>query len=113
MASHIRYDVGDHIGTITIDRPEKRNAMTYAMLGDFHDAIRQASSDDAARVVILTGVPGAFCAGTDLSDLAGRPTDQRGRAPGSQRHDEWWPLLACPKPVIAAVDGPAVGMGAE
>jgi enoyl-CoA hydratase/carnithine racemase len=113
MGSHIRYDVTGNIGTITIDRPEKRNAMTYAMLGDFHDAIRQASSDDAARVVILTGVPGAFCAGTDLSDLAGRPTDQRGRAPGSQSNDEWWPLLACPKPVIAAVDGPAVGMGAE
>jgi enoyl-CoA hydratase/carnithine racemase len=110
--SHIRYEVDDDgIAVITIDRPEKRNAMTYAILRDFHDTVAAAGDDDRARVVILTGTGGAFCAGTDLSDLSDTPTDERGRAAGPQRAA--WPLVACPKPVIAAVDGPAVGMGAE
>jgi enoyl-CoA hydratase len=113
MGSHIRYEVADGTATVTIDRPEKKNAMTYAMLGEFIDAIGRASDDDAVRVVIVTGVPGSFCAGTDLADLATVPGEQRGlRGEAVERH-RWWPLVACPKPVIAAVDGPAVGMGAE
>jgi len=113
MASHIRYEVADHIATVTIDRPEKKNAMTYAMLGDFLEAIARAGTDQDARVVIVTGAPGAFCAGTDLSDLASTPNDQRAGRGGDREPARWWPIVACPKPVIAAVDGPAVGMGAE
>jgi enoyl-CoA hydratase/carnithine racemase len=111
-ARHIRYEVDDDgVAVITIDRPEKRNAMTYAVLGQFHDAVTAAGDDERARVVIVTGAGGAFCAGTDLSDLSETPTDERGTAAGPRRAA--WPLVACPKPVIAAVDGPAVGMGAE
>jgi enoyl-CoA hydratase/carnithine racemase len=110
MGQHIRYEAADGIGTITIDRPEKRNAMTYAVLRDFGAAIREAGEDDAARVVIVTGVPGSFCAGTDLADLDETPTDQRGGRGGGEAP---WALVACPKPVIGAIDGPAVGMGAE
>lgn len=113
MASHVLYEVVDGIATITIDRPEKKNAMTYAMLGDFIEVVRRAGSDPTARVVILTGVPGAFCAGTDLSDLASIPGEQRGLRGSAEERERWWPLVQCPKPVIAAVDGPAVGMGAE
>jgi enoyl-CoA hydratase/carnithine racemase len=108
---HIRYDVDDGIGLITIDRPEKRNAMTYAVLRDFKQAVADAGNDDDARVLIVTGAGGAFCAGTDLSDLADTPTGERGSRGGGE--GPVWPLVACPKPVIAAVDGPAVGMGAE
>ncbi len=112
--SSIRYERSDEIATITIDRPEKRNAMTFAVLGDFIDAVRQAGSDEKARVVILTGAGGAFCAGTDLADLASRPPENRGQLRGRpDETDRWWPLAVCPKPVIAAVDGAAVGMGAE
>ena len=113
--SHIRYGVVDRVATITIDRPEKRNAMTYAVLHDFHAAIARAADDNDAHVVILTGTGGAFCAGTDLSDLNDTPEDERGsrgRRDGGERPSPW-PIVACPKPVIAAVDGPAVGMGAE
>jgi enoyl-CoA hydratase len=113
MGEHIRYEVDAGIGTITIDRPEKRNAMTYAVLGDFLAAVRQAGTDDACRVLVVTGVPGAFCAGTDLSDLSGTPTEDRGLRGEAQDRGRWWPLVACPKPVIGAIDGPAVGMGAE
>jgi enoyl-CoA hydratase/carnithine racemase len=110
---HIKYDVDGYIATITIDRPEKRNAVTYAMLGELIGAFKRAGEDDSARVVILTGVPGSFCAGTDLADLATIPGETRGLRGQSSDHDLWWPAVSCPKPVIAAVDGAAVGMGAE
>jgi enoyl-CoA hydratase/carnithine racemase len=110
--SAIRYEVAEHIATITIDRPEKRNAMSYAVLGEFHDAVARAGTDAAVRSVVLTGAGGAFCAGTDLSDLAATPESERA-GQGRAASRAAWPLVACPKPVIAAVDGPAVGMGAE
>ena len=109
----IRYEAADGIGTITIDRPEKRNAMTYAMLAEFISTVRKAGADDDARVVIVTGAGGAFCAGTDLADLNTVPGSSRGVRGSAEETDVWWPLAACPKPVIAAVDGAAVGMGAE
>ncbi len=113
-AHHIRYDVdSDGIATITIDRAEKRNAMTYAMLGAFIDKVAQAGADDAVRVVIVTGSGGSFCAGTDLADLATIPGETRGVRGGAHEAGKWWPLVSCPKPVIGAIDGSAVGMGAE
>lgn len=113
MSEHIRYEVADCIGTITIDRPEKRNAMTFAMLAEFIETVRKAGTDDEARVVIVTGTGGAFCAGTDLADLNTIPGETRPVRGEAEESDVWWPLASCPKPVIAAVDGPAVGMGAE
>jgi len=109
----IRYEVEDHIGTITIDRPEKKGAMTYAMLGDFISTVHRAAADPDARVVIVTGAPGTFCAGTDLADLATVPGTERGVRGTAEEHDVWWPLVRCSKPVIGAIDGPAVGMGVE
>lgn len=109
MGEHIRYEVDDGVAVVTIDRPERRNAMSYAVLADFHEAVTRAGGDEAARAVVITGAGGAFCAGTDLSDLAATPAASRGRgdAPAG------WLMQLCPKPVVAAVDGPAVGMGAE
>jgi enoyl-CoA hydratase len=113
VTQYIRYHVDGGIGTITIDRPEKRNAMTFAMLAEFIETVRKAGADDDARVVIVTGAGGAFCAGTDLADLNTVPGETRPVRGEADESDVWWPLAACPKPVIAAVDGPAVGMGAE
>lgn len=115
MSDMITYEVEDHIARITLNRLEKRNAMTYSMLDDFHAAIRRAGEDEDARVVIVTGSGGSFCAGTDLSELSETAQEDRGRGerPTGTNEAPSWPLLACPKPVIAAVDGPAVGMGAE
>ena len=113
MAEFIRYETSGKVGTVTIDRPAKRNAMTYAMLGDFLDAVAEAGADESTAVVVITGVPGAFCAGTDLADLATIPGESRGLRGRSDEHDRWWPIVACAKPTICAVDGPAVGMGAE
>jgi len=109
----IRYEVADGVATITIDRPEKKGAMTYAMLGEFISTVHEAGRDDAARVVILTGAPATFCAGTDLADLETIPGKERGTRGTAEETDMWWPIVQCPKPVIAAVDGPAIGMGVE
>jgi enoyl-CoA hydratase/carnithine racemase len=113
MSDLIRYDVDDRVATITIDRPEKKGAMTYAMLGEFIETVHRAANDDAARVVIVTGAPGTFCAGTDLADLATVPGTERGVRGDAEQTDVWWPLVQCPKPVIGAIDGPAIGMGVE
>ncbi|HET6795268.1 MAG TPA: enoyl-CoA hydratase/isomerase family protein [Acidimicrobiales bacterium] len=115
---NIRYEVDDGLAVLTIDRPDKRNAMTYGMLNAFNEAVAAASGDADVRVLLLVGSGGAFCAGTDLSDLAATPEDQRGStgrpaAGGGEGRRTPWPLASCPKPVVAAVDGPAVGMGAE
>ncbi|HTH06499.1 MAG TPA: enoyl-CoA hydratase/isomerase family protein [Ilumatobacteraceae bacterium] len=109
----IRYDTDGKVGTITIDRPAKRNAMTYAMLFDFLEAVSVASADESTSVLVVTGVPGAFCAGTDLADLATVPGETRGLRGTAEERDRWWPLVECRKPTICAIDGPAVGMGAE
>ena len=108
----IRYEVTEGVATVTIDRPEKRGAMTYAMLEEFTACVARAGADEQVRVLLVTGVPGSFCAGIDLADLAGRDPGDRGRADGDGGGGV--PLLmGCPKPVVAAVDGMAVGMGAE
>ena len=113
-AEHIRFETdAEGIGVLTIDRPEKRNAMTYAMLNAFIGKVREAGESDAVRVLIVTGAGGAFCAGTDLADLATVPGENRGVRGGAQERGVWWPLTSCPKPVIGAIDGYAVGMGAE
>jgi enoyl-CoA hydratase/carnithine racemase len=103
----VTYQVRDSVAEITFRRPNKRNAMTWAMLHRFAELVERASSDDEARVVIISGSGGSFCAGMDLADLARVPPEERNRGPRS------WFVMHCAKPVIAAVDGPAVGMGAE
>ncbi|WP_181783166.1 enoyl-CoA hydratase/isomerase family protein [Pseudonocardia pini] len=105
----IRYEVASGVATLTIDRPAKKGAMTYAMLAEFTDRIDAAGADPEVGVLLVTGVPGSFCAGIDLADLASRSPDDRGG--GRQRGVP--ALMECPKPVVCAVDGMAVGMGAE
>ena len=113
LTEHVFHDVTDGIATITIDRPEKRNALTYPML----DAIRQAVVDDGAdpdvKAIIFTGTPGVFCAGTDLTALHDveedtDPEDRSSHTDGSQ-----WFWYDAPKPTIAAVDGACAGFGVE
>ena len=110
---YISYSSSEGIGTITIDRPEKRNAMTFAMLNELWEALDAAADDDGTRAIVLTGVPGAFCAGTDLSDLSATPEDERGGRGTRSTPRPAAPLMACPKPIVCAIDGPAIGMGAE
>ncbi|MGF1454369.1 MAG: crotonase/enoyl-CoA hydratase family protein [Alphaproteobacteria bacterium] len=113
-----------HVLTITLNRPEKMNAFTGVMLRELIEALDLADQDDAVRAIVFTGAGRAFCAGADLS--AGAETfDYDTRSGGaSQTVDYSDPrlrdggglltlrLFECLKPVIAAVNGPAVGVGA-
>lgn len=112
----IRYDVEDGILTITLHRPEKLNAFTREMLSELLDAFDRADADDDVRCIIMTGAGRAFCAGADLSsggstfDADGRDDRASGLHPdgGGQLTLRIFELT---KPIIAAINGPAVGVG--
>jgi enoyl-CoA hydratase/carnithine racemase len=114
----IRTDIADGVLTITLDRPDRLNAFTHVMRDELIEAFDVADSEDDVRVVIVTGAGRAFCAGADLEgggstfDVAtrsfhsfddGTPRDGGGEV--SLR------IYECTKPVIAAINGPAVGVG--
>ena len=71
MPDEVLYEVADRVGRITINRPERRNAMSYGVMQGLRDATTRARADDAVRVVVLTGAGDkAFCAGADLGGIA-------------------------------------------
>ena len=124
------YRVEDSILTLTLDRPDQLNAFTVTMARELVDAFTRASHDDTAGAVVVTGAGRAFCAGMDLSvggNVFGLDEDQQPTL--SDLHDRLddpaiadgvrdtggrvaLAIYACTKPVIAAINGPAVGIGA-
>ncbi len=126
----IRYDVADGIATVTLNRPDALNAFTVQMAQELIDVFGRAGADDDARAVVVTGAGRAFCAGMDLSvegnvfglDESQQPTPEDLLS----RYDDpaivdgvrdtggrvSLAVFECPKPVIAAINGPAVGVGA-
>ena len=103
----IRTGVVNGVATIEIARPEKKNALTMAMYQAMADAIEGAGRDPAVRAILITGQPGVFTSGNDLEDFMQRPP-QGGDSPV---YRFMLALLACEKPVVAAVTGAAVGIG--
>ncbi|HEV7232957.1 MAG TPA: enoyl-CoA hydratase-related protein, partial [Sphingorhabdus sp.] len=118
--TQILYDVVEGIATITLHRPEKMNAFTGTMMQELCAAFDLVDADDAVRVVIVTGHGDrAFCAGADLTPESGGQvfasgsavetlSDERVRDSGGRLTLR---IFQCKKPVIAAVNGAAVGIG--
>jgi enoyl-CoA hydratase/carnithine racemase len=113
----ILYDQADGVATITLNRPERLNAVTTTVIRELVQAFDQADGDDGVRVVIVTGAGRAFCAGADLggggATFAGGP----GRSERPEDHRDGGGLVTLrifdmKKPVIGAINGPAVGFGA-
>src|SRR5246127_3790214 len=121
------YNVADRIATITLNRPDKLNAWTAVMEQEVRSAIEEAERDENVRVIILTGAGRGFCAGADmslLSSVAESGVDERVRKQASSSSTSWpvdgvradfrkkysyFPAVG--KPVIAAINGPVVGLG--
>lgn len=101
-------EINDHVGTLTLNRPEKLNAVDPAACEDLLEALRMLAGADAVRVIVLTGAGRGFCAGADLSTL-GTQGDLLVRA----GKDIVMAIRTAPKPVLAAVNGPAAGGGAN
>ncbi|MDD2706124.1 MAG: crotonase/enoyl-CoA hydratase family protein [Acidocella sp.] len=109
----ILYDVRHGVLTITLNRPERLNAFTGTMSQELVAAFDAADADDNVRAVIVTGAGRAFCAGADLA--GGAETFSRAAAEGQVPRDiaglVALRIFRCLKPVIAAINGPAVGVG--
>ncbi|MGH2832471.1 MAG: crotonase/enoyl-CoA hydratase family protein [Solirubrobacteraceae bacterium] len=112
----IRYELTDHVLTITLQRPDRLNAFTPTMARELIAAFDAADADDAVRAIILTGAGRGFCAGADLGGGGGtfdwrervsaeQPTPRDGGGQVTLR------IFKSTKPVIAAINGPAVGVG--
>ena len=99
----------DGVLVATLNRPDTRNAFSGAMGKALGDIYRMADTDDAVRVVVLTGTPPAFCAGADFSN--GSEVFERSDAPAFSANPVNPPAWRIRKPVIAAVNGHAVGIG--
>jgi enoyl-CoA hydratase/carnithine racemase len=135
--SEIRYDVEDGVCTVTLNRPDRLNAVTPTTISELGEAWERADADDRVRAVIVTGAGRAFCAGADLgaggstfnygrASAGGAPAPRRpavrtasaarDRAATAEEHRDGGGIVTLrifdmKKPVIAAINGPAVGFG--
>jgi enoyl-CoA hydratase/carnithine racemase len=120
------YNVANRVATITLNRPDKLNAWTALMESEVRSHMESAEQDDEVRVIVLTGAGRGFCSGADmslLSAVAERGLDDRGRehvlhnegnrregvSADFQKRYSYFPAIG--KPVIAAINGPVVGLG--
>ena len=111
----ITTEVADSVLTITLNRPERLNAWTAQMGHELREAFDRADADEEVRAIIVTGAGRGFCAGADLT-AGGETFDSRKRESTGPARDGGGELtlriFRCTKPVIAAINGPAVGVGA-
>ncbi|HWC72661.1 MAG TPA: enoyl-CoA hydratase/isomerase family protein [Gemmatimonadales bacterium] len=110
MAAYDRIlvEITDHIGNVTLNRPEKANAFDPDMCDDLLEALRMLASADQVRVIVITGAGKAFCAGADLGVLG-----TQGHQLVTAGKDIALTIRNAPKPVLAAVNGAAAGGGAN
>lgn len=107
----IRADVADGVGTITIDRPDQRNALTSTVLAEISRMLDAWEADETVRGIVVTGSgPTAFAAGADISELARWDLTDGLAAPMQRLYDR---IQDFPKPTLAALNGVAMGGGLE
>jgi 2-(1,2-epoxy-1,2-dihydrophenyl)acetyl-CoA isomerase len=115
----LRAEIDDGVAVITMNRPDRRNAFSEAMVSALGAVLAQVETDEAVGCVVLTGAGGAFCAGGDVKSMAAQPADRgAGQALDARIHRQRLNqratsgrLWSMPKPTIAAIGGPAAGAG--
>lgn len=113
MTDVVIYEVSDGIATITLSQPEVRNAWTGGMVAALFQTVDTLGKDPDARVAILTGKGTAFSSGAYLKDERVHATSSIADYHEGKDNSIYDALMNCPKPIIAAVNGPAVGAGAS
>jgi enoyl-CoA hydratase/carnithine racemase len=111
----VLYRVDEHIATIALNRPERRNALNRQAYAEIEAAFLAATTDGAVRAVIVTGTDPAFCSGEDVKEMMTGEARSAPSATTSKARPTPAAMAAldCTKPVIAAVNGAAVGWGME
>lgn len=117
QSNAIEVRVDESVATITINRPQKRNALTRAMMEDLRVALHDTHQEKRVRSVVLTGAGSAFCSGRDVHEMLATDDDPmanmaRWGEEAQQVRELVLEMLQFPKPIIASVNGPAAGIGA-
>jgi enoyl-CoA hydratase/carnithine racemase len=114
---HTGYALADHVLTITLNRPQRRNALNWRAYEELESAFLAAAADPDVRCVIVTGADPAFCSGDDVAEVMAAPDGGIAKRGEAIVHNPPTPAaiaaLECPRPVIAAVNGAAIGWGCE
>ncbi len=119
VATNFKWEVANKVGTITLNRPERKNPLTFESYNELRDLFRNLSHADDVKAVVVTGAGGNFCSGGDVHEIIGPLVKM-------QEEDDMAGLLAftrmtgdlvkamrhCPQPVISAIDGICAGAGA-
>src|SRR3989441_5648467 len=117
VEQHVSVENESGIGWIRFNRPEKMNAIGALTRKQLAESIKQAERDDAVRVVVLTGSGRAFSSGADVTEMVQGAGMRTPEDVGNVLRNEYMPMLTrlrtMPKPVIAAMNGPAAGIGAS
>jgi len=113
--SHFRWEYADGVATITLNRPERKNPLTFASYAELRDTFRDLAYADDVHAVVIAGAAGNFSSGGDVHDIIGPLTkmDMKGLMEFTHMTgDVVKAMRACPQPIIAAVDGICAGAGA-
>lgn len=113
------YQIDGKVATITLNRPERKNPLTFESYTELRDTFRQLVHDEQVKIVVITGAGENFCSGGDVHDIIGPLVQMRAEG----RMDDLLAftrltgdlvksMRACPQPIIAAIDGACVGAGA-
>ena len=115
QATHFQYAVQDTVATITLDRPQRKNPLTFDAYAELRDLFRALGHADDVKAVVVTGAGENFCSGGDVHEIIGPLTklDMPGLLAFTRMTGDLVKAMrACPQPVIAAVDGICAGAGA-
>jgi enoyl-CoA hydratase/carnithine racemase len=112
---HFRWALEGTVGVVTLDRPEKKNPLTFDSYAELRDFFRRLPEEPEVRAIVLTGAGGNFCSGGDVFEIIGPllERDMKGLLAFTRMTGDLVKAIrACPQPVIAAIDGVCVGAGA-